>query len=161
MIRKTNINSEGWRDASQGEKFHRAALSLGSPKDDSLIGCTAYSVKPGKRAFPKHGHLVNDEAIYVISGLGSLNVGDETESVVAGDYAWLPRGSKNAHVLINDGDDDLVYLCMSTNIWPAVVHYPDSGKIGAYGRNDDSIAFLAPLSAKVDYFDGEVSRDSS
>ncbi len=160
MIRKKSINSDGWREASHGEKYHRATLSMGNLKDDALLGCTAYSVKPGKRAFPKHGHLVNDEAIYVISGSGSLTVGDETEGVTAGDYVWLPRGSRNAHVLINDGGEDLVYLCISTNIMPDVVHYPDSGKIGvlesknfwASGEQDISGFYKQN---PVDYYDGE------
>ena len=73
MIRKKNINSDGWREASHGDKLHRVTLSMGNLKDDALLGCTAYSVKPGKRAFPKHGHLVNDEAIYVISGSGMVD----------------------------------------------------------------------------------------
>ncbi|MEC9375748.1 MAG: cupin domain-containing protein [Pseudomonadota bacterium] len=160
MIRKNNINSDGWREASHGKKFHRSALSLGDVKDNSLLGCTAYSVQPGKQAFPKHGHLVNDEAIYVISGNGTLSIGAEETSVVPGDYIWLPRGSKNAHVLVNNGNDNLVYLCISTNILPDVVHYPDSQKLGVIesknswsGDEKDISGFYNQQI--VDYYEGE------
>ena len=36
-----------------------------------------------------------------------------------------------------------------------VAVYPNSGKVGAYGKTDEIFAFLAPMSAEVDYFDGE------
>ena len=36
-----------------------------------------------------------------------------------------------------------------------VAVYPDSGKIGAYGRNDERFAFIARSEDGVDYFDGE------
>jgi len=160
MIKKSNINDAGWNESSHGEKFQRSHLSLTSMQDDTLMGCSAYKVKPGKRAFPKHGHLVNDEAIFVVSGTGNLTIGKESGAVGAGDYVWLPRGSKNAHILINDGDEDLLYLCMSTNQMPDVVHYPDSGKIGvlesknfwAKGEVDIS-GFYRQQPA--DYWDGE------
>ena len=160
MIRKASIYAEGWNESSHGEKFQRSHLSLTRMSDDSLLGCSAYRVKPGKRAFPKHGHLVNDEALYVIAGTGQLTIGDESDSVSPGDFIWLPRGSKNAHVLVNDGEEDLTYLCISTNHMPDVVHYPDSGKIGvlesknfwATGEKDIS-GFYRQQPA--DYWDGE------
>ena len=36
-----------------------------------------------------------------------------------------------------------------------VAEYPDSGKVGAYGKYGEVFSFLAPASAGVDYFDGE------
>jgi len=160
MIIKTNIRDKGWQETSHGEKYQRAALNLTNVKDDNLLGCTAYSVKPGKRAFPKHGHLVNDEAIYVLSGTGNIAVGDDSGGIGPGDFIWLSRGSKHAHIVINDGEENLVYLCISTNIMPDIVHYPNSDKLGVLesknfwaGGEKDISGFYNKT--PVDYYDGE------
>jgi uncharacterized cupin superfamily protein len=128
--------------------------------DDNLLGCGAFCVKPGKRAFPKHAHLANDEALYIVSGDGTLTVGDASESLVAGDFTMLPRGADFAHVLVNDGDEDLVYLCMSTMVMPEIVKYPDSGKLGVLASKNfwaDSEAGVSGFYRPnpVDYWDGE------
>lgn len=160
MIKKTNIYSGDWSEAAHGEKFQRSHMPLTDLRDDNLIGCGAFSVKPGKRAFPKHAHLANDEAIYVVSGSGTLTIGDESDTLVAGDFVTLPRGAGFAHVLVNDSNEDLVYLCMSSMVMPEVVHYPDSGKLGVLGSRDfwssgeaDVSGFYKPN--PVDYWDGE------
>ena len=95
MIKKTNIfEPAGWRASSHGQKFQRGHLALTNMNDDNLLGCSAFSVEPGKRAFPKHGHLANDEALYIVSGSGTLTVGDESDAVTAGDFVMLPRGCR-------------------------------------------------------------------
>ena len=160
MIKKTNIFATDWREASHGEKFQRGHINLTDMRDDNLLGCGAFCVKPGKRAFPKHAHLANDEALYVVSGQGMLTVGDEEAQLVTGDFAMLPRGANFAHVLVNNGDEDLVYLCMSTTIMPDVVNYPDSGKLGVLGSKNfwqDGDAGVSGFYKPnpVDYWDGE------
>ena len=72
--------------------------------DGHGIGCGAYRVKPGKRAFPKHAHVANDEALFIVSGTGVLTIADESAEVTEGDFIMLPRGEKFAHVLVNEGD---------------------------------------------------------
>lgn len=158
-IKKKNIFAEKWQEASHGEKFQRGHITLTDMNADHDIGCGAFCVKPGKRAFPKHAHVANDEAIYVISGRGTLTVGAEDELLEAGDFVLLPKGEKFAHVLVNDGDEDLVYLCISTMNMPEVVHYPDSGKLGVlaaknFWSGEPGISgFYMPN--PVDYWDGE------
>ena len=160
MIRKANIHDDGWNESSHGDKFQRSHLSLTNVRDDNLLGCSAYRVKPGKRAFPKHGHLVNDEAVYIVSGTGNLTLGEESAALIAGDFVWLPRGSRHAHILINDGDEDLLYLCLSTNHMPDVVHYPDSGKLGVLESKNFWLEGESDISGfyhqqPADYWDGE------
>ena len=160
MIIKKNIKDAGWNESSHGDKYQRSHLSLTRMQDDNLLGCSAYRVKPGKRAFPKHGHLVNDEAVFIVSGSGNLTIGDASDSVAAGDFVWLPRGSKHAHILINDGDEDLLYLCISTNHMPDVVHYPDSAKIGVLESKSFWLEGESDISGfyrqqPADYWDGE------
>lgn len=159
-MKKTNIHTAEYRESSHGEKFQRATVALGDMHADYGLGCSAFRVQPGKRAFPKHAHLANDEALFIVSGRGSLTVGEETEAVTAGDFVMLPRGEAHAHVLVNDGDEELLYLCMSTMIMPEVVHYPDSGKLGVLGSKDFWSGGKPGISGfykpnPVDYYDGE------
>jgi uncharacterized cupin superfamily protein len=159
MIKKTNVHTSKWREASHGEKFQREHMPLTDMHDNHGLGCGAFRVKPGKRAFPKHAHVANDEAIFVIAGTGQLTLGDESTSVTTGDFIMLPRGEKNAHVLVNDGNVDLVYLCISTMLMPEVVHYPDSGKLGVlatknFWQGEAGVSgFYKPN--PVGYWDGE------
>lgn len=129
-VRITNIHQAAWHESSEGERFQRGHIALTGVDNDTGIGCSAYRVEPGKRAFPRHAHLANDEAIFVVSGTGVLEVDDDALHVVAGDFVLLPRGSEYPHVLVNDSESDLVYLCISTMNMPDVVHYPDSNKLG-------------------------------
>ena len=66
-----------------------------------------------------------------------------------------PTGPATAHQIINTSEAPLRYLAISPRADAEVCEYPDSGKIGAYGKHDDGFSFLAPASAGVDYFDGE------
>jgi uncharacterized cupin superfamily protein len=158
-MKKKNVLKDDWRDSSHGEKFQHGHISLTDLRDGHDIGCGAFRVNPGKRAFPKHAHLANDEAIYIISGTGSLTIGDETEQVEAGDFVLLPKGAEYAHVLVNDSNEDIVYLCFSTMNAPEVVHYPDSGKLGVmesarqWGGGQSISGFYKYQ--KAGYYDGE------
>ncbi|MGI9290361.1 MAG: cupin domain-containing protein [Gammaproteobacteria bacterium] len=158
-MRKKNVLNDEWRESSHGEKFQHGHIALTDLRDGHDLGCGAFRVKPGKRAFPKHAHLANDEAIYIVSGQGSLTVGDETAVVEAGDFILLPKGADNAHVLINDSNEDIVYLCMSTMNAPEVVHYPDSGKLGVLESarqwgGENSISGFYKFQ-QAGYYDGE------
>lgn len=159
MIKKNNIHTQDWKESEHGSTFQRGHIPLTDMRDGLGLGCGAFRVKPGKRAFPKHAHLANDEAIFVVSGTGTLNIGDESVEVTSGDFVSLPRGVDYAHDLFNTGEDDLVYLCMSTMNAPEVVRYPDSDKLGVLEgpegwKSPNTISgFYKPQ--KADYYEGE------
>ena len=119
-----------------------------------------FLVQPGRRAFPFHAHLVNEEALFILDGTGSLRLGDHTVAVRAGDYVALPAGTDGAHQLVNDGDAPLRYLCVSTMTSPEVALYPDSDKLGVMGGQPTPIRVLVRRdAATAGYFDGEQPDD--
>ena len=130
MIEKVSTKDQEWRDMSHGERFQHGRKSLTGMDNEAGIGCALFKVAPGKRAFPSHAHLANDEALFVLEGEGTLTVGDEDIRMGAGDFVMIPRGSSTPHVLVSEGEADLIYICMSTMNTPDVVHYPDSDKLG-------------------------------
>lgn len=68
----------------------------------------------------------------MLEGRGRLRLADGEHPIRAGDFIAAPAGGvETAHQIINDSDQLLTYLCVSTMIEPEVVQYPDSGKLGA------------------------------
>ncbi|XXX81836.1 cupin domain-containing protein [Sorangium sp. So ce134] len=94
------------------------------------LGCTCYEVPPGRSAFPRHFHCVNEEALFVLDGAGTLRLGERDVPVRAGDYVALPAGPRSGHQLVNTGAVVLRYLCLSTLQPTDVIVYPDAGTVG-------------------------------
>jgi len=110
--------------------FRRKRLAAAAGGED--IGCSLYELPPGACAWPYHWHAGNEEALYVLAGEGTIRLDGDRAPLRPGDYVALPAGEGSAHRVINDGDDPLRYLAVSTMDDPDVIRYPDSGKVGVY-----------------------------
>jgi uncharacterized cupin superfamily protein len=157
---KCNEREVAWREYEQGEAtFRRKLLGAAAGGDD--LGCSLYELPPGKRSWPYHYHEANEEAIYVLSGSGSVRLDDGTTTLEAGDYVALPTGEQGSHGVVNDGDEPLRFLVVSTMFDPDVTSYPDSGKFGVFagsppGRESDRrVDGYYRLDDDVDYWEGE------
>lgn len=128
-----NLADVEWTEMSHGKRFHSFRKPL-TPQEGAKpkLGASVYRLSPGKRSFPKHEHMANDEAIFVLQGEGTLLYGEEEVALRAGDYVHLPANSGAAHQVYNSSAAELEYLCFSTMIEPEISLYPDSGKIGAF-----------------------------
>lgn len=150
-----------WTEQSRGTKYEFRRKPLGSASGGEKIGCSLYEVPPGKRSWPFHYHLANEEALYILSGKGVLRIGEEEVAVSRGDYVALLPG-KTAHQLINNSGSLLRYICISTMIEPDISIYPDSGKIGIFAgsapggpREKRTVFKYVPGDIDVDYWEGE------
>lgn len=175
--RPENVVGEGdigWSEQRHEGRFGHRRKRLAEAAGGLKVGCSLYEVEPGRAAFPRHYHLANEEAIYVLEGSGTLRLGREGEEVALsrGDYAALPTGADGAHQLVNTSDSVLRYLCLSTAVEPDVLVYPDSGKVGIYAgatagdpkeeevfaeflRGDVRVGYYHLRGADVGYYDGE------
>ena len=70
---------------------------------------------------PPHWHADLEEVYYVKAGRGRLQVGDEVETVQAGDTILIPVNT--VHSMHNDGDEVLVLLCAVSPPWRAEDHH--------------------------------------
>jgi uncharacterized cupin superfamily protein len=143
-----------------GERFEFHMASLSRAAGGRAIGANVTTVKPGKAAFPLHHHHANEEHFFILSGTGVLRVGTATYPVKPRDYIVnLPGGPETAHQLVNTGDQDLVYLAVSTLQVPEVSGYPESGKTSVRLGMDEApeARFLLRDGDKdaVGYWDGE------
>ena len=165
MARDTRIVNTGemeWKTGGNGERFVFEHKRPGAAAGGRQLGCSLYRLPPGKAAFPAHLHHANEEAIYVLSGQGTLRIGDSEYPVAAGDYVALPAGPSDAHQMRNTSADPLEYLCLSTMITPEVAEYPDSDKVGvmSFGSPTDKqpqprLLKLFKGDSGVGYYDGE------
>ena len=152
------------RDAdSHAAAFEFSMVELAGPAGGRSIGANLTRVPPGKAAFPFHHHRANEEHFFVLSGRGVVRAGPAVHAVKAQDYVvHLPGGPESAHQLINTGEEDLVYLAISTRILPEVVGYPDSGKTGVRtdeGATDGSRFLIRDETRNTAaYWDGEDGR---
>jgi uncharacterized cupin superfamily protein len=142
-------------DARRGELSSR----LGAQK----LGYNLTAIPPGKAAFPRHCHHMNEEMFFVLDGTGEARVGGETYPIRAGDVvACPPGGPETAHQIRNTGTVELRYLAVSTKLSPEVAEYPDSGKFGVLsefpadaGGQTRVFRFVGRESLAVGYWDGE------
>ncbi|MFC7080363.1 cupin domain-containing protein [Halorussus caseinilyticus] len=157
---KINEESLDWSTTERGEAEFRRK-QLGDAAGGEELGCSLYEIPPGRRSWPYHYHTGNEEAMYVLAGEGTLRLGGETTTLTEGDYVALPADESSAHRVVNDGDDTLRYLMVSTMDDPDVTVYPDSGKVGVFagsppgGRGRRSVHGYYDIDDDVDYWRGE------
>ena len=105
-------------------------------------------IPPGKSPCPFHSHSAQWEFYHVISGRGVARDEKENTTIGPGD-AFIFRPGE-AHQLINDGTEDLVFYVVADNPIGESCHYPDSGKWLVRSPERRLIR-----SESLDYFDGE------
>ncbi len=137
-------------------KFKGEIKRLGAASGARALGCSLTEVPPGYCAFPKHAHLGNEEAIFVLSGSGELEIGADKVAVEPGDYITLLADKHKGHSLRNTGSESLRYLCVSTMKSPEVVVYPHSKKVGVLEmKGEERWVKMFREESDVDYLDGE------
>jgi uncharacterized cupin superfamily protein len=140
-----------WEQRINHGRFAGSRKPLGGDK----LMCGLWELLPGKRSFPLHLHHVAEEAMYVISGRAKVRTPDGETLIGPGDYVSFPAGGP-AHQLVNDGDQPLLYLGMSTSTGVDVVEYPESGKIAcSVGAFPKGKRFVFRTRDQADYWDGE------
>lgn len=159
-----NINDlQFTREIRHGEKFEANMAPVGVHIGAKKLSLNVTVVPPGKRAFPFHNHLVNEEFFYILEGTGLLRFGEETYPIRAGDFVSCPPGGKEvAHQFINEGEVPLKYIALSTTLETDVFQYPDSGKFGLAANrqpgqsvSESQFGGFYLEDAKQDYWHGE------
>ena len=157
-----NVDELEYSTQSHGDRFEASHAPIAPLIGASKLGYRMTVVPPGKKAFPRHAHLANEEMFFILEGEGRLSHSGDTWQVRAGDIICCPVGREHAHELVNTGDSDLKYLAVSTMEQPEVAFYPDSEKFGVYvgkapgqQHKDFEFRILARVDSGVDYWEGE------
>jgi uncharacterized cupin superfamily protein len=133
-----NLNHPNYdepRTSLEGLTAYRARLgyALGSER----IGLSQWLLPAGQAAYPYHFHLGEEELLVLLSGSLLLRAPDGWQRLAAGAVVRFPIGEAGAHQLVNDTEDDAMFLAISTHGQADVVIYPDEGKLCAAERTPD------------------------
>lgn len=152
-IVKVNTN-DAKREHRQGKDSYEFYLrNLLAHNAAGKMKAAVYEIPPGKSNFPYHYHLKNEESFYILSGKGILKTPDGECEVTKGDFLFFPTGESGAHKLTNSSEDEmLVYLDIDAVEDLEVAFYPDSGKLGIWGKD---VNRLFKTDQAVEYYEGE------
>lgn len=154
-MNERDVETEEKTPKDEGFKRKRLSQAVGGEK----LGCSLYILSPGLQSWPYHYHTANEEAIFVLSGRGTIQIAGGEEEIQKGDYVSFPAGDDGAHQIFNSGDAELTYLCFSSMIEPEVAIYPESNMVGVFvgappGGNPEEQTLKRFLQAdsEVDYW---------
>jgi len=105
----------------------RQTRSLGDATGLTALGVHLVRLSPGSVSTVYHFHHHDEEWVYVLSGRGVAEIGDERFDVGPGDFMGFVAGSL-PHLLTNPHAEDLVYLVGGTRPPFDVCDYPRIGK---------------------------------
>lgn len=103
-----------------------------------LFGLTHFGVNlttlaPGARSALRHAHTLQDEFVYVIEGQPTLVSNTGKHRLAPGMCAGFKAGSGDAHHLLNESDQPVVYLEIGDRTPGDVVSYPDDDLVAVAG----------------------------
>ncbi|MEN9501216.1 MAG: hypothetical protein RI964_501 [Pseudomonadota bacterium] len=158
-----NIAELDYSDSRQhGDKIAARIAPIATRIGAGKLGYNMTVVPPGKKAYPYHAHLVNEEMFFILEGEGTLRHSGQLWQVKAGDIVCCPVGQEHPHEVTNTGTVDLKYLAVSTMELPEVAFYPDSNKFGVFAgkapgqtHKDYDFRIIAKRDVGVDYYEGE------
>lgn len=153
-----------WSESNGQAGFRRKQLAAAAPGGGDDLGCSLYELDPGETAWPYHYHAGNGEAMFVLNGTGIVRCPDPDgeaagpepieHDVEAGDFLAFPASPDGAHQVVNNSDDPLRYLVVSTMRDPDVTRYVEADALGVYEGS-------APGSHEDRSFTGYFSEDDT
>ena len=151
-----NIYQPDFDEPRDRDGFRALRARIGRQAGSRGLGASLWEIPPGEAAYPYHFHLAEEEMIVVLSGRPKLRTQAGWRRLEDGEVVSFPVGEDGGHQIINDGDEPVRILAVSTQK-PDVVVYPDSGKLGAFERIPEGggLYKLFRLEDEVDYWEGE------
>ena len=89
------------------------------------FGVNLTRLAPGGSSALRHAHTKQDEFVYILEGRPTLVTNARRTALKAGMCAGFKAGTGDAHHLVNDTADDVVYLEIGDRTAGDAVDYPD------------------------------------
>jgi len=151
-------------------KYESTLGLIGKALGTRGIGINVTIVPPGRAAFPRHYHFINDEMFIVLDGTGTLHFGEEDYPISPLDVIHIEGGTGTPFQIDNTSEGELRYLALSTLLPADLFHYPDSGKFGIMARgapfrdlaDPDGLPRFTrfiPGDASAGYYDGDPAAE--
>jgi uncharacterized cupin superfamily protein len=110
----------------------------------SNFGVNLTRLAPGAVSALRHAHSLQDEFVYVLQGSPTLHTDEGRTALAPGMCAGFKAGTGNAHCLVNDSDEEVVYLEVGDRTPRDEGSYPD----------DDLVARLVEGRWRFEHKDG-------
>jgi uncharacterized cupin superfamily protein len=148
-----NIYDPTFEEGERPEGFRSRRARIGYELGTELIGCSLWELPPGEAAYPYHFHYADEELLIVLSGAPTLRAPDGRRRLDEGEAVSFPLGEEGAHQLLNETDQPVRFLALSSHGRPDIVIYPDANKVGvgerlprggglrAFFRRDDAVGY--------------------
>jgi uncharacterized cupin superfamily protein len=143
-----------WDGENERPGYRHRVAAVGRRLGSTLLGGSVYELPPGEKTWPYHYELGCEEWLLVLSGRPTLRTPDGERDLDPGDLAVFPEGPAGAHLVHNRTEEPCRVLLLSSKSPLAIVHYPDSDKVGLWSQAGGYDAILR-REPKLDYWEGE------
>jgi uncharacterized cupin superfamily protein len=148
------FGEQEWDGEKDQSGYRHRSTVIGNRLGATLLGGSLYELPPGEKTWPYHYELGCEEWLIAVSGRPSVRTPDGERELAPGDVVVFPEGPAGGHLVVNRTDETCRVLILSSKSPLAVVHYPDSGKVGIWTASEGYQAML-PSEPQLDYWDGE------
>jgi uncharacterized cupin superfamily protein len=148
------FGANDWDGENDRDGYRHRVTAIGSRLGASLLGASLYELPPGEKTWPYHYEQGCEEWLLVVDGKPTLRSPDGEQRLEPGDVAVFPEGPAGAHQVMNSTDEVARVVFFSSKSPLAVVHYPDSKKLGIWSKGEGYQAMLRD-EPKLDYWDNE------
>jgi uncharacterized cupin superfamily protein len=97
------------------------------------LGASVYELGPANFVV-YHFHHASEELMVVLRGRPTLRTPEGSRQLDEGEAVHFPAGPDGTHGVVNDTDEPVRFLMVSTLQSPEVVEYPDLKQITAQAR---------------------------
>jgi uncharacterized cupin superfamily protein len=145
---------QDWGGENDRSGYRHKVTAIGEQLGSRLLGGSLYELPPGEKTWPYHYEIGCEEWLIAVAGRPTLRGADGERELEPGDVAVFPEGPAGAHQVINRSDEPCRILILSSKSPLAIVHYPDSGKVGLWSQGEGYQAMLRN-EPKLEYWEGE------
>jgi uncharacterized cupin superfamily protein len=150
-----NLSGElEWDAENERSGYRHRVAAVGRRLGGTLLGGSVYELPPGEKTWPYHYELGCEEWLFVLSGRPTLRTPDGERELDPGDLAVFVEGPAGAHLVHNRTEEPCRVLLLSSKAPLAIIHYPDSDKVGLWTQAGGYDAILR-REPKLDYWEGE------
>lgn len=152
----TNFLAPEFDEPRERDGFRCRRARIGRQAGTERLGASLWALPPGQAAYPYHWHYTEEELILVLEGEPLLRTPSGTRRLARGEVVSFPTGERGAHQVVNDTEQEVRFLALSTQGEPDIVMYPESQKLGVFERLPAGGLYkLFRLADEVDYWEGE------
>ena len=119
------VKTSAYPEPFASRMARRSKRQLGEAFRLSNFGVNLTTLAPGGSSALRHAHTTQDEFVYILSGIATLHTDQGRVLMTPGMCAGFKAGSGDAHCLINETQEEILYLEVGDRTPGDEASYPD------------------------------------